>query len=43
MVSLILYALAVFALACWISGWCLWHAYLALGRFLKNHSHKRST
>jgi hypothetical protein len=29
--------------ACWISGWCLWHAYLALGRFLKNHNHKRST
>ena len=42
MVSLVLYALAILVLACWILGWCLWHAYLALGRFLKTHSHKRS-
>jgi hypothetical protein len=43
MISLILYALAVLALVCWILGWCLWHAYLAFSRFFKTRNHKRPT
>ena len=41
MISLIVYALAVLTLACWILGWCLWHAYLAFSRFFTTHNHKR--
>jgi hypothetical protein len=40
MIFLILYALAILILACWILGWCFWHAYLVCSRFFKTHNHK---
>jgi hypothetical protein len=43
MISLIIYALAILALVCWVLGWCLLHAYLVLGRYLRTHNHKRRT
>lgn len=43
MIALILYALTIFTFACWILGWCFWHAYLAFSRFFKIHNHKRPT
>jgi len=38
MIFLIFYSLAILSFACWILGWCFWHAYLAFSRFFKTHN-----